>query len=100
MESIVYRGFLSSICIPRAFYDFLVIYFAILGYRGGLWAPESWIKKLIKTRKNNEKGRKCDVAECDAGIVYSAFMSSICIPRAFYDSLVIYFEFPDYRGGL
>ena len=100
MESIVYREFFSSICIPTELYNSLVIYFAILGYRGGLWAPESWIKNLVKTRKNNEKGQKCDVAEWDAGIVYRAFLSSICIPRAFYDSQVIYFEFPGYRGGL
>ena len=100
MESIVYREFFSSICIPTELYNSLVIYFAILGYRGGLWAPESWIKKLAKTRKIMKTNEKVMSRKWDAGIVYRAFLPSICIPRALYDSLVIYFAFPGYRGGL
>ena len=100
MESIVYRKFLSPICIPRAFYDSLIIYFEFSGYRGGLWAPECWIKKLAKTREIMKTNEKVMSRKWDAGIVYRAFLPSICIPRALYDSLVIYFAFPGYRGGL
>ena len=77
-----------------------MVYFVFPGYRSGLWAPECWIKKLAKTRKTMKTNEKVMSRKWNADTVCRAFLSSICIPRAFYDSVVIYFEFPGYRGGL
>ena len=58
----------------------------------GILLPPCFVdQKVDQNPKKNEKRWKSDVANIVESIVYRKFLSPIYIPRAFYDSLIIYF---------